>query len=29
MSGAVIDDMKEDRCRVWGDNACEMWLRWR
>lgn len=29
MSGAVIEDMAEDRCRLWGDPTCEMWLRWR
>jgi hypothetical protein len=29
MSGAVIDAIAEDKCRLWGDSTCEMWLRWR
>jgi len=29
MSGAVIEELREDRCRLWGDSTCEMWLRWR
>lgn len=29
MSGAQIVEMSEDRCRLWGDSACEMWLTWK
>ena len=29
MSGAVIEAIEEDKCRLWGDSTCEMWLRWR
>lgn len=29
MSGAVLDSIKEERCRLWGDGACEMTLSWK
>jgi hypothetical protein len=29
MSGAMIESMSEERCRLWGDGSCEMSLTWR